>query len=189
MLLPDHLIHRRIKDGTLGIEPFDPLRLQPASYDVTMSHLIRVPALKPTIATADLDVADIPAGHTELQDIEPHGIVLGRDDFILACTREVVTVPPDLCVTVEGRSSLGRLGLAVHITAGYVDPGFTGQITLEIKNSGPWRLRLRAGMDIGQLVFQQMADAPARLYGHAGNRYQGQEGPVESRYRMKEEAP
>ncbi|MGW9067939.1 dCTP deaminase [Streptomyces yangpuensis] len=182
MLLADHQIADRVKTGDLQIAPFDSGRVQPASVDLLLDHYVRAPA-RPG---REIDVARVWAGHTSLVEIEEdEGWVMQPGDFLLANTVERIVLPHDLAARVEGKSSLGRLGLAVHVTAGFIDPGFSGQITLEIANLSPWRIRLRRRMPIAQLCLMPMAGLPARPYGAAGNHYQGQYGPTESRYTMR----
>lgn len=182
-MLCDHQIIEAVESGRLKIAPFDPARVQPASVDLTLDYYVRVPRLYPG-HEAGIDVADVPADHTALMKLTEDGWVMKPGDFLLASTVERVALPLDLSARVEGKSSLGRLGLAVHITAGFIDPGFAGQITLEIANLSPWEIRLRRDMPIAQLALTPMSGIPTRPYGEAGNRYQGQVGPTESRYRM-----
>ncbi|MCX4799589.1 dCTP deaminase [Streptomyces sp. NBC_01242] len=181
MLLADHQITDRIHTGDLKISPFDPVRVQPASVDLLLDQFLRVPV----DPGAEIDVARVWAGHTVLAEIDEDGWLMKPGDFLLASTVERVTLPPDLAARVEGKSSLGRLGLAVHVTAGFIDPGFSGQITLEIANLSPWPIRLRQQMPIAQLGLIPMAAVPQRPYGRAGNHYQGQYGPTESRYELR----
>ncbi|MET7363234.1 dCTP deaminase [Streptomyces sp. NPDC005562] len=182
MLLADHQIVDLIGTGDLKISPFDPTRVQPASVDLLLDHFLRVPA-RPG---AEIDIARVWAGHTALLEIEDEdGWPMKPGDFVLASTVERIALPDDLAARVEGKSSLGRLGLAVHVTAGFIDPGFAGQVTLEIANLSPWPIRLRRQMPIAQLCLIPMAAAPTRPYGSAGNHYQGQYGPTESRYQMR----
>lgn len=162
----------------LGIEPYDPTQLQPASYDLTLGREFLIP--NPDVA--EIDVADVPRGHTTPLRVDNDGIILEPGEFVLACTRETVKIPSMLLGRVEGKSSLGRLGLIVHITAGFIDPGFHGQITLEVVNLAPWDITLYPGMRIAQIAFSRLSSAPLRVYGGVGNHYQGQTGAVESRY-------
>lgn len=180
MLLADRQIKDRIASGDLQISPYDPERVQPASVDLLLDRYIRIPARPGTT----IDVANVPEGHTKLVDMED-GWLMKPKEFLLASTVERVALPTDLAARVEGKSSLGRLGLAVHITAGFVDPGFQGQITLEVVNEAPWPIVLRPMMPIAQLCLIPMAAVPTRPYGSAGNHYQGQCGPTESRYGMR----
>lgn len=182
MLLADWQITDRIAQGDLSISPFDPARVQPASVDLLLDQYVR------TLAGpdwAEIDVADVRPRHTKLDEIGEDGWLLDPGGFLLACTVERVTLPPDLAARVEGKSSLGRLGLTVHVTAGFIDPGFSGQITLEIANLSGKPIRLRRLMPIAQLCLIPMQAAPERSYGQAGNRYQGQCGPTESRYTVR----
>lgn len=180
-MLADWQITDRIKQGELDISPFDPARVQPASVDVLLDQYVRF--LVP--AAGEIDVADVRAGHTVLAEIGEEGLRLDPGAFLLASTVERVALPEDLVGLVEGKSSLGRLGLAIHVTAGLIDPGFTGQITLEIANVSGVPIRLRRLMPIAQLCLIPMSAAPERPYGRAGNHYQGQCGPTESRYEMR----
>lgn len=181
MLLADHQIHDRVHAGDLKISPFDPERVQPASVDLLLDHYLRVPR----DPGSEMDVSLVHAGHTVLAEIGEDGWLLQPGDFVLASTVERITLPDDLAARVEGKSSLGRLGLAVHVTAGFIDPGFAGQVTLEIANLSPWPIRLRRQMPVAQLCLIPMSAAPERPYGSAGNHYQNQLGPTESRYQMR----
>jgi dCTP deaminase len=170
------------EENYLDISPFDPQRLQPASVDLLLDQYVR------TLNTPDageIDVADVPEGHTTLAEIGEDGWLMKPGDFLLGSTVERVTLPGGLAATVEGKSSLGRLGLTVHVTAGFIDPGFSGQITLEIANLSGLPIRLRRLMPIAQLCLIPMQAVPTRPYGHAGSHYQNQFGPTESRYEMR----
>jgi len=112
--------------------------------------------------------------------IKANAIVLPPNEFVLATTKEWVEIPPNLCARVEGRSSIGRIGITVHITAGFIDAGFKGNITLEIKNLSPNSIILYEDMRVAQLVFEELNGTPKRLYGEAGNKYQNQTGVVGS---------
>lgn len=179
-MLCDYQITDAIESGRLMIAPFDPERVQPASIDLTLDHFVRIPRS----GTDEIDTARVPEDHTILAKIPEAGLVMEPGEFLLASTVERIELPLDLSARVEGKSSLGRLGLAVHITAGFVDPGFAGQITLEIANLFPRPIRLHRGMPIAQLALSPMSGLPRRPYGKAGNHYQGQIGPTESRYRV-----
>jgi dCTP deaminase len=180
MLLSDHEIRDRVLRGDVKIQPFDPERVQPASVDLLLDHFVRVPQ-----GREEIDVVKVRAGHTALKEIGEDGLLMQPGEFLLASTLERITLPDTLAARVEGKSSLGRLGLAVHVTAGFIDPGFTGQVTLEIANLSPWPIRLRRRMPIAQLCLIPMSATPQRPYGSANNRYQGQYGPTESRYEMR----
>lgn len=181
MLLSDADIKMCLDTGALGIDPYDPAMIQPASVDVRLSRLFRVfethrhPAIDPATDQPDL---------TRLVRVgNGQPFVLHPGEFVLASTMEEVTLPDDLAARLEGKSSLGRLGLLTHSTAGFIDPGFTGRITLELSNVAALPILLHPGMKVGQLCFMRMSSPAARPYGSPGlgSRYQGQHGPVESR--------
>jgi len=170
--MSDHELGRAVSIGQLGIEPYDRDLLQPNSYDVTLDRHFLVPLNAELI----LDTADVP--HPHMRAIESSSFTLARGGFALCSTREVVRLPRDIVGQVEGKSSLGRLGLLVHVTAGVIDSGFEGHITLELVNHSPWDIKLHAGMTIAQLCFTRVSPVQTPYAG----RYQNQRGPVESRY-------
>lgn len=175
MLLSDRDIHIALKEGRIGLDPFDPDLVQPASVDVRLSALrTLVPAEVDLRGGWQVDTAD-----ASLED----GYRLYPGQFVLGSTVEHLTVGDDIAAAVEGKSSLGRLGLMVHVTAGWIDPGFSGQITLEIRNVGPMVLVLHPQILIGQLVFQPMSSPVDRPYGSASlrSKYQHQRGPTAAR--------
>lgn len=192
-MLNDFEIREGLDKGYLSIEPFDPQRLQPVSYDLTLSSEILVP--RADVHTVDTGMADtspdteyygaVPSWKPHMTDrtMPKNGWPVHCREFLLGCTNEVVSLSPNIAARVEGKSSLGRLGLAVHITAGFIDPGFKGQITLEIVNMAPYDLVLHAGMPIAQIVFEQVTP-PERDYSQTGH-YFGQMGPTASRYRFQ----
>lgn len=193
-MLNDFQISKAVQDDWIDITPFDPHLLNPVSYDLTLADgYRRYRDDVHTIETLDVgqdDRADNHYGevpswkdHTTGHTIPNHGHTLNPGDFILACTRETIGLSAGFAARVEGKSSLGRLGMAVHITAGFIDPGFTGQITLEIANLAPVAIRLYPGMPIAQIVFEPVT-APLYDYSKTG-RYQGQHGPTPSRYRFR----
>ena len=158
-MLADHEIDTLIQHKQIGYTPYDERFLNPASVDMTLHPIIRLPKHLGLSSHSHptLDVAEIPEGHTEPFDISTYGTYrLDPGKFMLACTNESVDIPSDLVARVEGKSSIGRLGLAVHITAGFIDPGFAGQITLEIANLGPWPIVLHQDMRIAQIAFSRM---------------------------------
>lgn len=172
-MLADSTIAAAVRDGHLGIEPFDPARLQPASYDLTLADEFLVPVPQ----DSPVDLANIPSGITERVVVSAEeGFVLEPGGFVLARTVEKVKVPGDLLGQVQGRSSLGRCGLTAHVTAGFIDSGFEGTIVLECANLSPWDLRLRPGMGIAQIQFIHCSGRVRRPYGHPelGSKYQGQ---------------
>lgn len=181
MVLSDRSIREAIASGRLGLEPFDPAALQPASVDLRLGREFRVfrnwrySYIDPREPQPDLTEV------VEIADDEP--FILHPGEFVLARTEEVVTLPDDLVGRVEGKSSNGRLGLLVHATAGYVDPGFSGTLTLELSNVANLPIRLYRGMKIGQIAFEQVSTPVERPYGSAGlgSKYQGQRLPTASR--------
>lgn len=179
-MLADHQIRRCVEDGHIGLDPYDPAQIQPASYDLTLSQIYRRP--DPSYAFV-IDCREVTPGHTLLYDAKGDAISLAPRDFVLASTIEKVTVPSMLAARVEGKSSLGRIGLAVHITAGFIDPGFEGPITLEIANLSPWEIWLWPRQRIAQIAFMPMSAEPEAPYGQVGH-YQHQSGPTESRFRI-----
>jgi len=182
VLLSDRHIHEAIAAGRLGISPYEPdTMLQPASIDVRLDDLFRVfdnhryAYVDPALQQEDLTRLVRPAGG------EP--FVLHPGEFVLASTFEEVRMGDDLAARLEGKSSLGRLGLVTHSTAGFIDPGFHGHITLELSNSATLPLLLWPGMKVGQLCLIEMSGPAEHPYGSAvrGSRYQGQRGPTASR--------
>lgn len=175
MILADHDITAL---GEALISPFDLRSVQPASYDLKLDNFI----LRPKNAGVPVDLRfHDPKEFMETKDISS-GYILKPGDCVLANTSEFLTIPDDMIARVEGKSSLGRLFLTVHVTAGFVDPGFKGQITLEIVNLGKWSLNLYPGMKIAQVNFHKMDSSAKRPYGSSdlGSHYQGQTGPVAS---------
>jgi dCTP deaminase len=181
-VLSDATIRRLVEDGRLVIEPWDETLVQPASVDVRLGDSFRV--FHNHRVTA-IDLREPPRNLTEEVHIEgdlPFAIHPG--EFVLGRTLEAVQIPDDVVCRIEGKSSIGRLGLIVHATAGFVDPGFRGTLTLEITNLTRVPIKLYAGLPIAQLSFMAL-DAPAeRPYGSAelGSHYQGQVAATESRY-------
>ncbi|MDD9942337.1 MAG: dCTP deaminase [Myxococcales bacterium] len=184
MILSDKDLKARLARGDLVVGPMaDPeLQLQPASIDVRLDRefIVYRPA---QIACLDpRDGATIEAATERIVVDEEEGFILHPGEFGLGSTVERVTIPADLVARVDGRSSIGRLAVVVHATAGFIDPGFSGQITLELSNIGPIPVRLYPGMRVAQLVLYTMTSAAERPYGPArGSRYQHQQGPVVSR--------
>ena len=184
MILSDRTLREQIAAGRIVIDPFDETLVQPSSIDVRISHLFRV-FRNHTRGLIDVkqDMVDL----TELVEIDPGGndpFMLHPGEFVLGSTLERVGVPDDLVGRVEGKSSLGRLGLLIHSTAGFIDAGFDGHITLELANVASLPITLYAGMKIGQVSFMQMTTAAEHPYGSGakGSKYQGQRGPTPSRY-------
>ncbi|MDH6111757.1 dCTP deaminase [Kitasatospora sp. MAP12-15] len=181
MLLSDKDIRTEIDKGRVAIDPFDPSMVQPSSIDVRLDRFFRVfenhryPHIDPSEEQPDL---------TRL--VEPEGdeaFILHPGEFVLASTLEVISLPDDVASRLEGKSSLGRLGLLTHSTAGFIDPGFSGHVTLELSNVATLPIKLYPGMKIGQLCLFRLSSPSEHPYGSAryGSRYQGQRGPTASR--------
>ncbi|NCU89425.1 MAG: dCTP deaminase [Actinobacteria bacterium] len=181
MLLSDRDIAAEIKAGRVQVEPFDQKMIQPSSVDVRLDRFFRVfenhryEVIDPSIEQPDLtrEVAVAPDDF----------FILHPGEFVLASTYEVITLPEDIAGRLEGKSSLGRLGLLTHSTAGFIDPGFSGHITLELSNVANLPVKLYPGMKIGQLCLIKLSSAAEHPYGSAvyGSRYQGQRGPTPSK--------
>ena len=181
MLLSDRDIKAEIASGRVGVDPYADAMIQPSSIDVRLDRWFRVfenhryPHIDPSVEQPDL---------TRL--IEPEGdepFILHPGEFVLGSTYEVVTLPDDIAGRLEGKSSLGRLGLLTHSTAGFIDPGFSGHVTLELSNVANLPIMLYPGMKIGQISFLRMTSAAEHPYGSdaTGSKYQGQRGPTPSR--------
>jgi dCTP deaminase len=181
MLLSDRDIRAEVEAQRLVLEPWDPDLVQPSSIDVRLDRYFRVfnnsqyTHIDPAQQQDDLTTL------VEPKDGDP--FVLHPGEFVLGSTLEVVTLPDDLAGRLEGKSSLGRLGLLTHSTAGFIDPGLTGHITLELSNVANLPITLWAGMKIGQLCLFRLSSPAEHPYGSAvyGSRYQGQRGPTPSR--------
>lgn len=181
-VLSDGAILEALDSGHLSIEPLDRELVQPASVDIRLGHSFRV---FHNHRVSVLDLLDPPKNLTE-EVVVPSGdcFVIHPGEFCLASTIEEIALPDDIMARIEGKSSLGRLGLIVHATAGFCDPGWYGQLTLELNNLSRIPIKLYPGLLIAQLSFLAL-DAPAlRPYGHdaLGSRYQGQSDATESRY-------
>src|ERR1700676_1968255 len=181
VLLSDRDIRAEIAAERLGIDPFDDALVQPSSVDVRLDTFFRV--FNNTRYT-HIDPAQQQDELTSLvEPAEGEPFVLHPGEFVLGSTLETCTLPEDLAGRLEGKSSLGRLGLLTHSTAGFIDPGFTGHITLELSNVPNLPIPLWPGMKIGQLCLFRLSSAAEHPYGSAqyGSRYQGQRGPTPSR--------
>ncbi|MFK4729662.1 dCTP deaminase [Agromyces mediolanus] len=181
MLLSDRDIRAELERERIGIEPSDPAMLQPSSVDVRLDRYFRLfdnhkyPFIDPAADQPEL---------TRLIEVKPdEPFILHPGEFVLGSTYEQVTLPDDIAARLEGKSSLGRLGLLTHSTAGFIDPGFTGHVTLELSNVATLPITLWPGMKIGQLCFFRLSSPAERPYGSAdyASRYQGQRGPTASR--------
>lgn len=181
MLLSDRDIRAELASGRVVLEPFDEAMVQPSSVDVRMDKFFRVfenhryPHIDPAEEQPDL------TRQVEPEPGEP--FILHPGEFVLASTYEVVTLPDDIAGRLEGKSSLGRLGLLTHSTAGFIDPGFSGHVTLELSNVATLPIKLWPGMKIGQLCLFRLSSPAEHPYGSAqyGSRYQGQRGPTQSK--------
>ncbi len=182
MVLADASIRRRIADGSIGIDPYDESLLQPSSVDVRVDRYFRVFRNN---RYPFIDVKQPQEELTELVEIDPETpFILHPGEFVLGSTLERVRLPDDLVARLEGKSSLGRLGLLIHSTAGFIDPGWDGHVTLELSNVANLPITIYVGMKIGQLSFMELTEASERPYGSGGlgSKYQGQKGPTASRY-------
>ena len=185
MILSDRTIRDEIKAGRIVLDPFDDAMVQPSSVDVRLDRFFRV-FLNHTMPVIDLkkNLEEL----TRLVEIEADDpdrtFILHPGEFVLGSTYERVALPADLAARVDGKSSLGRLGLLIHSTAGFIDPGFDGHITLELSNVASLPITLYPGMKIGQISFLRMTSAAEVPYGakQLGSKYQGQRGPTPSRY-------
>lgn len=181
MLFSDQDIRKEIDAGQIALEPYDPSMIQPASVDVRIDRFFRLfdnhkyPYIDPSQRQEDL---------TRLVEVAPdEPFILHPGEFVLGATYEKVTLPDNIAARLEGKSSLGRLGLLTHSTAGFIDPGFSGHVTLELSNMATLPIMLWPGSKVGQLCFFQLTSATEHPYGSGayGNRYQGQRGPTASR--------
>ena len=181
MLLSDRDIRAEVDSGRVGLRPYDASMIQPSSIDVRLDRMFRVfenhryPHIDPAQEQPELT-----------RQVEPIGdepFILHPGEFVLGSTYEQVSLPDDIAARLEGKSSLGRLGLLTHSTAGFIDPGFTGHVTLELSNVATLPIKLYPGMKIGQLCFFRLSSPSEHPYGSAqyGSRYQDQRGPTPSR--------
>jgi dCTP deaminase len=182
VVLSDRTIARLIDEGRIVIDPYDDALLQPSSVDVRVDRFFRVfhNARYPYI-----DVKEPQEELTELVEIgDDQPFILHPGEFVLGSTLERVVLPDDLVARLEGKSSLGRLGLLIHSTAGFIDPGFDGHVTLELSNVANLPITIYHGMKIGQISFVQLSEPAEKPYGSGdlGSKYQGQMGPTPSRY-------
>ncbi len=181
MLLSDRDIRAEIESGRVTLQPFEAAMVQPSSIDVRLDRFFRTfenhryPHIDPAEEQPEL---------TRLvEPVAGEPFILHPGEFVLASTYEVVTLPDDVAARLEGKSSLGRLGLLTHSTAGFIDPGFSGHVTLELSNVATLPIKLWPGMKIGQLCLFRLSSPAEHPYGSAvyGSRYQGQRGPTPSR--------
>ncbi len=183
MILSDRSIREEIEAGRIGIDPYDPALVQPASVDVRLDNKFLVFR---NSKRAFIDVKQPADDLMELIEVgreEP--MFLHPGEFMLGSTVESVRMPEDIVARLEGRSSLGRLGIVIHSTAGFIDPGFEGHVTLEISNLANLPIAVYPGMRIGQLSFIKMTTPADRPYGsQRGSKYSGQQLPTASRLYM-----
>ena len=181
MLLSDRDILAEIDAERVRLDPLDRGMIQPSSIDVRLDKFFRVfdnhkyPHIDPAADQSDLT--------REVEVAKGDEFILHPGEFVLGSTYELVTLPDDVAARLEGKSSLGRLGLLTHSTAGFIDPGFSGHVTLELANVATLPIKLYPGMKIGQLCFFRLSSPAENPYGSAvyGSRYQGQRGPTPSR--------
>ncbi len=182
MILSDRTLRDCIQQGRIEIDPFDERFVQPSSIDVRVDRYFRV------FVNHHAPIIDVKTDQTTLTEVvemkpdEP--FILHPGEFVLGSTFERISVPDDLVARLEGKSSLARLGLVIHSTAGFIDPGFEGHITLELSNVATLPITLYPEMKIGQVSFLQMTTPAERPYGSSGlgSKYKGQRGPTPSRY-------
>ena len=184
MILSDRTIREQLDAGRIIIDPLGPNSLQPSSVDLRLDRFFRV---FKNHTMGYIDVKENLEELTELVEVEEASdepFILHPGEFVLGSTLERVAVPDDLVARLEGKSSLGRLGLLIHSTAGFVDAGFDGQLTLELSNVANLPITLYPGMKIGQVSFMRMTTPAEHPYGAgaSGSKYQGQRGPTPSRY-------
>jgi dCTP deaminase len=182
MLLSDRDIAAEIDAGRIGLDPLDRGMIQPSSMDVRIDRFFR---LFDNHKYPFIDPAEDQPELTRLIEVsEPdRPFILHPGEFVLGSTYELITLPDDVAARLEGKSSLGRLGLLTHSTAGFIDPGFSGHVTLELSNVATLPIKLWPGMKIGQLCFFRLSSPAEKPYGSAdySSRYQGQRGPTASR--------
>jgi dCTP deaminase len=181
VVLSDRTIARLLEEGRIEIDPYDAALLQPSSVDVRVDRYFRVfrNNLYPFI-----DVKKAQDDLTELVEVDGEPFILHPGEFVLGSTLERVRLPDDIVGRLDGKSSLGRLGLLIHSTAGFIDPGWDGHVTLELSNVANLPITIYPEMKIGQLSFVQMTEPADAPYGSGalGSKYQGQKGPTPSRY-------
>jgi dCTP deaminase len=182
MVLSDRTIRTELEAGRIIIDPLGPGAIQPASVDLRLGHQFRV------FRNSRIPFIDVKKEYPDLTELVEIGgnepFILHPGEFALAVTLERVKLPDDIVGRLEGKSSLGRLGLIIHSTAGYVDPGWDGALTLELSNIANLPITLYHQMKVSQISFLRLSEPAEHPYGsqEAGSKYQGQEGPTPSRY-------
>ena len=182
LILSDRDIRAALASGRVGIEPFDDAAVQPSSVDLRVDRFFR------TFHNHRHPFIDVKKQMEDLTEVvevkEEEAFILHPGEFVLGSTKEYVRLPEDLVARLEGKSSLGRLGLLINSTAGYVDPGFEGHLTLELSNVANLPITIYPDMKIGQISFFRLTSPAENPYGsgRVGSKYQGQRGPTPSRY-------
>jgi dCTP deaminase len=181
VVLSDRTIARLLEEGRIEIDPYDDSLLQPSSVDVRVDRYFRV---FHNNRYPFIDVREEQEDLTELVEVEDENtaFVLHPGEFVLGSTLERIRLPDDLVARLEGKSSLGRLGLLIHSTAGFIDPGWDGHVTLELSNVANLPVTIYPGMKIGQISFFRLTTPADTPYGGTGSKYQGQRGPTASRF-------
>lgn len=187
-ILSDRDIKEMLDEGHIGIEPLEDYdrQIQPSSVDLRIGdefkvfHVIRTPYIDPK------DKEEVASYMESFKVPEGEAFIIHPNEFALATTQETVKLPDDIVARVEGRSSMGRLGVTMHVTAGYIDPGFEGKITLEISNIGAMPVALYPGQRVCQIVFETMTSPSDVPYGHPSrnSKYMNQNHPESSRIKM-----
>jgi dCTP deaminase len=188
VVLSDATIARLLAAGEIEIDPYDEGLLQPSSVDVRVDRLFRV---FHNNRYPFIDVKRPQEDLTELVEVDGENpFILHPGEFVLGSTLERIQLPNNIVARLEGKSSLGRLGLLIHSTAGFIDPGWDGHVTLELSNVANLPITIYPGMKIGQISFMQMTEPATTPYGASeiGSKYKGQEGPTPSRYYKNFEA-
>lgn len=182
MVLSDRTIRKELDAGRIVIDPLGPGAIQPASVDLRLGHQFRV------FRNSQIPFIDLKREYPDLTELvtidDDNPFILHPGEFALAVTYERVTLPDDIVGRLEGKSSLGRLGLLIHSTAGYVDPGWDGALTLELSNVANLPITLYHRMKVSQISFLRLSEPAEHPYGskEAGSKYQHQEGPTPSKY-------
>ena len=189
MILSDRSIKERMESGGIEIDPLGPNAIQPASVDIRLDSEVLIFRNSWRTHIDVMQPADDVVERVQIEDERP--FILHPGQFALGSTLETVTIPDDIVARIEGKSSLARYGLLIHSTAGFVDPRWTGKLTLEFSNVGILGITLRRGMKIGHISFTQLSTPADHPYGSGeiGSKYQGQSGPAASRYYMEYQLP
>jgi dCTP deaminase len=185
VLLSDRDLKAALASGRMGLTPYDEAMVQPSSIDVRLDRWFRVFA---NHRYTHIDPAEQQDELTELVEVtDDEAFLLHPGEFVLASTLEMITLGDDVAARLEGKSSLGRLGLLTHSTAGFIDPGFSGHVTLELSNVANLPIKLYPGMKIGQICVLPLTSPSEHPYGASvyGSRYQGQRGPTPSRSHLR----